>query len=87
MSITTRSRIAVCIATLLIVIGFSSPAFAKEGHSPEIVFEVFRIWVEKCHSSWGKNFPSEEKGWSYTICHPWAPVREWWWKTEVPPNV
>ena len=86
MSITTRSRIAVCIATLLIVTGFSSCTFAKgAGSTSEIAKEVFKIWAEECHSSWGKNFSSEEKGWHWTICHPWAPVKEWLWKTEAPP--
>jgi hypothetical protein len=83
-SIATRSRVAVCIATLLIVIGFSSPAFAKGGHSqwPEL---VFHLWFEHCHTSYVKNFPigNEEKGWSWAICHPWEHAPETL-KTESP---
>jgi hypothetical protein len=90
MSITTRSRIAVCIATLLIVIGFSSSPFAKGGGptseiAKELTKEAIKMWAERCHFSWGKHFSSEEKGWRWTICHPWAPVTEWLWKTEAPP--
>jgi L,D-transpeptidase-like protein len=49
-STATRSRVAVCIAALSILIGFSSPAFAKgKGlHYLEISHLTLERWKQKC---------------------------------------
>jgi hypothetical protein len=52
-STATRSRVAVCIATLLIVIGFSSPAFAKEGFVSKAV-----PWIDPAHKFYDLLCPS-----------------------------
>jgi len=84
-STATRSRVAVCIAALSILIGFSSPAFAKGWfvrHKKEI-FHAQLHWTlheqKKCQDEENRWPMAEQSTYCQVTRHPWNWLQQHPW--------
>jgi hypothetical protein len=72
-STATRSRVAVCIAALSLLIGLGSPAFAKVQSARKVLDwgdKAHKVADGICKGAYGQNFPTEgeKRTWGKAAC-------------------